>query len=246
MTATGGGPAAGTLLPGADRVLAAHAGLLPQTEQLCGPFAAHVALHAVLDAPPATGTLALAAGTRVWPHDEPAFRPAGAPGVTAGQTGLPVATTLEESGTDADPLAEGVRRAADVVVVRVPAGASTPVGHWVDLLTALREATYDVGVVANLRTRPVAPVADPGWDVGHFVVLVSWEPGEEPGTGVVGIADTYPEAGAPGWPVGCRGVEAAALSAALAAPPGRGLLLLVRPQDGDACRRTVTGLAGRG
>ncbi len=227
-----------------------HAGLLPQTEQLCGPFAAHVALHAVLDEPPTVQELALAAGTRIWPHDEVTFRPSGAPGLFAGQAGLPVATTREESGTDAGPLADGVRRAAGVAVVAVPAGEAVTPARWAvlltALLTALRDAAYDVGVVANLRTGPVAPPGDPDWDVGHFVVLVSFEPGEEPGAGTVGIADTYPEAGAPGWPPGCRGVEVAALAAALAAPPGRSLLLLVRPEDEDACRRSVATAVGLG
>ena len=239
MAVLNGPPPEAALLPGADRVLAVHAGLLPQTEQLCGPFAAHAALHAVLDAPPTIGGLALAADTRVWPHDEVALRPAGAPGLTTGQAGLPVAASPEGSGTDAGPLADGIEAVADVAVVRVPAEAGTPVEHWAALLTALHDAAYDVGVVANLRTGPVAPPGDPAWDVGHFVVLVSWDPG----TTTVGIADTYPEAGAPGWPPGCRGVPVDALAAALAAPPGRGLLLLVRPEDEAACHRTVA--AGR-
>ncbi|WP_343899549.1 DUF6885 family protein, partial [Nocardioides aquaticus] len=64
-------PDPAALLPGADRVLAAHPAQLPQPDQLCGPFAARSALHALLDGTDVAdlGDLALAAGTRVWPHD---------------------------------------------------------------------------------------------------------------------------------------------------------------------------------
>ncbi len=230
------------LLPGAGRVLAAHAALLPQPDQLCGPFAARSALHALLaDADvPDLPTLALAAGTHVWPHDEPAWRPAGAPLRTDAWSGLPRTDDPRRSGTDAGPLAGGLPSAAPVAVVPVPAGAGAGADDhapWGRLLGALRGAEDPVAVVANLRTGPTWPPGHPlaGWDVGHFVVLVSFD-GEE-----VGVADSYVEAGAEAWPPGCRGVPLADLVAALAAPPGRGLLLLVDPAHEQAVRRLVAG-----
>lgn len=233
-------PRPASLLPGAGTVLAAHPGRLPQPDQLCGPFAARAALHALLgDAVPDLGTLARAAGTRVWPHDEPAWRPVGAPLLTRAWDGLPRAVDPAQSGTDAAPLAAGLPDVASVVVVPVPAGtdpgpAAGP-APWGRLLAALRDAGDPVAVVANLRTGPTWPPGHrlAGWDVGHFVVLVSFD-GDE-----VGVADSYVEAGASGWPPGCRGVPLDALVAALAAPPGRGLLLLADPAREEAVRRLV-------
>ncbi|VXA92694.1 DUF6885 family protein [Nocardioides sp. AX2bis] len=232
-------PAPAALLPGADRVLAAHPAVLPQPDQLCGPFATRSALHALLDRSdvPDLGALALAAGTHVWPHDEPAWRPAGAPLRTDAWEDLPRVDDPDRSGTDAAPLAAGLPGVAPVAVVPVPAvlpGPAVPAA-WGRLLVALREADHPVAVVANLRTGPTWPPEHPlaGWDVGHFVVLVSFD-GEE-----VGVADSYVEAGADGWPPGCRGVPLADLVAALAAPPGRGLLLLAHPAHEQGVRRLV-------
>ena len=43
-------------------LLARHVAVLPQPDQLCGPFAAHVALHGVRPDPPGVTALARAAG----------------------------------------------------------------------------------------------------------------------------------------------------------------------------------------
>ncbi len=227
----------GPLLPGAARVLAARVGLLPQPDQLCGPFAAHVALHAVLDDPPSVVDLARSAGTRVWPHDEPAWRPAGAPLRRDGWDDLARAATPEDSGTDAGPLAAGMRAVAPVTVVPVPAAGVTDHARWGRLLDAVRFCDVPVGVLANLRTGPTWPTGHPlaGWDVGHFVVVVSYD-GD-----LVGVADSYAEAGAEGWAPGCRGVPPAHLAAALSAPPGRGLLLVGSPEDREVLVALVVG-----
>lgn len=228
-------PGPRSLLPGADLVLAAYPALLPQPDQLCGPFAARSALRVLLgDGVPGLGELARAAGTRVWPRDEPSWRPAGAPLLTQAWEGLPRADRPEESGTDAAPLAAGLPGVAPVVVVPVPTTTPDP-EPWGRLLGALRDADHPVAVVANLRTGPTWPAGHPlaAWDVGHFVVLVSFD-GDE-----VGVADSYVEAGADGWPPGCRGVPLSDLVTALAAPPGRGLLLLADTRREDDVRRLV-------
>ncbi len=228
-----------TPLPGTGRVLAAQAATLPQPDQLCGPYAAHLALHAVLAEPPPLAALALAAGTRVWPHDVPAWRPTGAALDRRCWDVVPEAASPDESGTDAGPLVAGLPEVCDVAVLAV-AGAVATAASCARLLDVLADGGVPVGVVAHVRTGPLAP---PGtqrpWDVGHFVVLVSWDAA----TGEVGVADSYPETGAPGWPPACRGVDVAALASGLAAGPGRGLLLLVRPGDRDALHRAV-GAAG--
>lgn len=263
------------LLPGAERVLAAHGPALPQPDQLCGPFAAALALHAVLASPvspastgaappastraaappaatqgpppspadpavPSATAIAVAAGTAIWPHDVADWRPEGAPLLRTGWDELPRAAALEHSGTDAAGLLRGVEAAAGgrVVVVPVP-GSALDAGVLGALLERLRAAGRPVGVVANVRTGPISP---PGatWDVGHFVVLLAHDPAGGPGSqsgsqsgsgGRVLVGDTYAELGAPGLPPGCRWVALEALAEALAAPPGRGLLLLAGRED---------------
>lgn len=232
--------------PGADRVLTAHRAALPQPDQLCGPFSALVALHAVLDADgiPPIGSLAAAAGTAIWPHDVEQWRPAGSPMDRTGWDGLPPAPSIEDSGTSAAGLVAGLetRIGGRVSVTAVPA-AELATSSLRRLLTDLAQARFPVGIVANLRTGPIAP---PGmsWDVGHFVVLcaIDLERNE------VLLADTYAELGAAGMPPGCRTVSLASLVEALSAPPGRGLLLLIRPADQVSALALVAdaGLATRG
>lgn len=214
---------------GAQAVLAAHGPALPQPDQLCGPFSAWAALHAVLDSPPTVVELAHAAGTRVWPHDEPAHRPAGSTLVTTGWSELAAADTPGESGTDAAGVARAVTSLTDVAVVA--AGADDWSGLR-PLLADLAASPRPVGVLANVRTGPIASASAPGWDVGHFVVLWGWDAERDE----VALADTYPEVGAPGWPPGCRPVTAGALERAL---PSRGLLLLAASASGEAVTRSV-------
>ncbi|ROR90613.1 DUF6885 family protein [Nocardioides aurantiacus] len=221
-------------LPGADRVLARHGEVLPQPDQLCGPFAAHVGLHAVLDAVPGTTDLAVAAGTRVWPADVATWRPAGAPLLRTGWDRLPEAPSVDDSGTDAAGVATAVRSLTDVDVVGVPATGLTVTGLAALLVSLLGGAP--VGVLANVRTGALDPGA--GFDVGHFVVL--W--GVSADGSLVGVGDTYAELGAAGQPPGCRVVGAESLLAGLAAPPGRGLLLLVDRRDRAALGDLLDGL----
>ncbi len=218
--------------PGADRVLARHRAVLPQPDQLCGPFAAHVGLHAVLADPPGVTGLAVAAGTRVWPADVAAWRPPGAPLLRTGWEALPEADAVDDSGTDAAGVVAAVRGLTDVEVVAVP-GPATTVATLRRLLVTLLEGA-PVGVLANVRTGALDP--DDGFDVGHFVVL--W--GVSADGAQVGVADTYAELGAAGQPPGCRVVPVESLHAGLVAPPGRGLLLLGGP--GTTLRESVVGL----
>lgn len=215
-------------LPGAEKVLAAHGPALPQPDQLCGPFAARSALHAVLAEPPPVIDLAAASGTAVWRHDVAEWRPAGAPLDSTGWDRLPTAPTIEVSGTDAAGLAGGIATLCPDVAV-VPAAVSGS-GGAAGLVRALLDLDRRVGVVANLRTGPVAP---PGttWDVGHFVVL--WGVSGDR----VAVADSYVELGSADLPPGCRLVDVAALDTACA---GRGLLLLVAPAEADEVRSAVS------
>lgn len=227
--------------PGAEAVLAAQAATLAQPDQLCGPFVAHAALHAVLDPTevPTLLDLAVASGSAIWPHDVPAWRPAGAQSNPVGWDRLPAAMDPEESGTDAAGLADGIAGTTDASVAVVPvAGRGADADALSDLLVAIATAGMATGVVANVRTGAL----DPGpnghdRDVGHFVALWAVDLSGPDGARVA-VADTYRELGAPGEPVGCRWVPVARLADAMGAAPGRGLLLLVRAED----EATVAGL----
>lgn len=220
-------------LPGADRVLAAHGRALPQPDQLCGPFTARMALHAVLAEPPSVSDLARAAGTRIWPHDVAAWRPAGEALIRTGWDDLPAAASIDTCGTNATGLAAGVEMTCPTVGV-VPAGGG---GDVAALIVALRDLDRPLGLLANLRTGPVAPPVPPHispdasaetsiegatWDVGHFVVLWGTHGSQ------VAIADSYASLGTPGLPPGCRLVDGDALAEALI---GRGLLVLAVDLD---------------
>ncbi len=225
-------------LPGADAVLAAQAATLPQPDHLCGPFAAHAALHAV-QAPseaPTMVRIAAASGTTIWPHDVAGSRPAGTPWDRTGWDRLPVAPDPEASGTDAAGLADGVAAVTRGSVAVVPASG---VGAGADslgaLLVGIAGSEVPIGVVANLRTGALDPDTD--WDVGHFVVLWAVDVAGSHG-GRAAVADAYREVGAPGEPPGCRWVPLALLADAIGAAPGRGLLLMVRADE----VATVTGL----
>ncbi|MGB7424623.1 MAG: hypothetical protein WA903_06950, partial [Ornithinimicrobium sp.] len=232
-------PLALLTLPGSDRVLAVHGPALPQPDQLCGPFSARLALHGILGEAevPDLLTLATASGTALWPKDLSSSRPLNAPPDLTGWDDLPRAFSADMGGTEAVGLIAGLEATVGSLVGVVPIlGADLTAYRLGQLLTSIAVAGRPVGVVANLRTGPITPV-DPGWDVGHFVVLCGIDP--EPQE--VMVADTYAELTGPGLPPGCRKVTVAALAQALAAPPGRGLLLLVPISDESELRATVAG-----
>lgn len=207
------------LFPGAERVLAAQGSAVPQTDQFCGPFVAWAALHAMVESPPSMVELALACGTRVWPHEVTAWRPAGAPLVTDGWDAVPRADDVGASGTDAVAVLRGLQAwsGGRVSVEQITGPDWSGLGP---LLAGLAVSPSPCAVIANVRTGPISP---PGvvWDVGHFVVLVGLLDQTH-----IAVADSYAEMGAPGAPPGCRLVPIGALAEALAAPPGRSLIVL--------------------
>jgi len=220
------------MLRGSQAVLARHTRVLPQPDQLCGPFSAAVALAGVVPGPAGVVDLARTAGTQL--HDEAVgtSHPPGSTLLTSqveGWDDLPRTEDPEEAGTDATGLVGGLVALHPEIAVVPAAGAGDVVG----LLAALADGGHRVAVLANLRTGPVAP-SGVTWDVGHFVVLWGVDADDGP-AGTVAVADTYVELGADGWPRGCRPVDGTALSGALA---DRGLLLLT-PAGGPSYRSLV-------
>lgn len=231
--------------PAAAGLLAAHAAALPQPDQLCGPFAARLAVAALTDLPvPEVAAFARAAGTAVWPHDVPDARPPGAPPHTDAWDGVARAGTPEAAGTSAPGVGRAVTELSGGALAAVPATGDWTAGRLSTLLDALRDAP--VVVLANVLTGEFrgagAPVAalerfldtgddavlpGPDWSVGHFVVLY----GRRDGSGgmLLAVADTYPQLGDRGRHLQPVGRVAAALARDR---PRSGGLVLVTPAGG--------------
>lgn len=203
--------------PGAGSIVSALDRVLPQPDQLCGPFSASVALTAVLDedAPDVTA-LAIASGSAIWPGEIESARPPGTPRLTDGWDVLPRAVSTDTAGTTAAGLAAGIETATVHRVAVVPIMGPGAEGLRL-LLARLADAPFRFGLVANVHT---AELTEFDWSVGHFVTV--W--GFDPVADVVAIADTYQELGAPDMPPGCRTVSADAFASAMSE---RGLLLIV-------------------
>ena len=204
---------------GVDALLAEHAAALPQPDQLCGPFAARLAVVALTGrsrtaAPvPAVTEFARVAGSAIWPHEVPAARPPGAPPRTELWSGLDRAADERSAGTSASGVGKAVEELSGGALAAVPAA-----GTWTpDRLRVLLDGLTGVPVlpVANLDTARLAsshvppevldaylatgeddalPGAD--WSAGHFVVLYGREDG--PGGTLLAVADSYPQLGESG------------------------------------------------
>ncbi|MCJ0890782.1 hypothetical protein [Rhodococcus sp. ARC_M5] len=206
--------------------------VLPQPDQLCGPFSASVALTAVIrDDAPNVNELAIASGSAIWPGEIESARPPGTPRLTDGWDVLPRAVSIEKAGTTAAGLAAGIETATDQRVAVVP--IMTPGAERLRLLlTRLADVQFRFGLVANVHT---SGLTEFDWSVGHFVTVWGFDPVED----VVAIADTYRELGDPDMPPGCRTVSTDALASAMSE---RGLLLIVDSQDHHAAVDLVRSL----
>lgn len=205
-----------TLLPGARRLLEAHARALPQRDDLCGAFCGALALQAagmtsgeaeLLD----QDAVALAAGSVVSGMREAGTLPHGEPGRRDYRLAIPTIEDSDVSGTTA----EGVRRAVEklsegvlsVTPLSGPWSAETLAGLF-ELGGSLPRA---VTLIANFAThhlwgsRPSAVQLldylydgeqngpEPDWHVGHFACVVGRMRGPR-GT-LYAVADTYPALG---------------------------------------------------
>ncbi|MBY4128537.1 hypothetical protein HQO83_09060 [Rhodococcus fascians] len=218
--------------PGASTIVSELDHVLPQPDQLCGPFSASVALTAVMgdDAPDVTA-LAVASRSAIWPGEIDSGRPPGTPRLTDGWDVLPRAASIDSAGTTAAGLAEGIETATDHRVAVVPVMGPATDGLRA-LLDRLGDRPFRFGLVANVHT---GKLTEFDWNVGHFAIV--W--GFDPIADVIAIADTYRELGAPDMPPGCRTVSTDAVAAAMSE---RGLLLIVDSQDRHAAVSLVRSL----
>ncbi len=246
-----------TLLPGARALLALHAREVPQRDDLCGAFCGALALGAAgISTSPGGGepidqdTVALAAGSVVGVHTDPATLPFDERGRRDYRLELPFVEDSSVSGTTVAGLAGAVRTLSEGRLAGVPfSGPWTPdtLDGLFDLVARLERP---VTLLANLATRhlwgshpraqellaylldgdPSGP--PPDWDVGHFVCVLGRVSG--PGGSLYGVADTYPSLGAGGVHLQPRERLAAAIDRR--DMPAGGVLVVVDVEDAPAIR----------
>ncbi|MCZ4521246.1 hypothetical protein O4220_22255 [Rhodococcus ruber] len=218
--------------PGASIIVSELDRVLPQPDQLCGPFSASVALTAVMgDDAPGVTAIAVASKSAIWPGEIDSARPPGTPRVTDGWDLLPRAASIDAAGTTAAGLARGIETATDHRVAVVPIMGPGTEGLRL-LLDRLADVPFRFGSVANVHT---AELTEFDWNVGHFVTVWGFDPVED----VVALADTYRELGDPDMPPGCRTVPTGTFASAMSE---RGLLLIVDSQDHHAAVGLVRSL----
>lgn len=249
-----------TLLPGAQRLLQAHAEELPQRDDLCGAFCAALALRAAglqqQDGEPIDqDAVALLAGSVVSRMPDPSALPRGESGRRDYRIAPPLIDDAGRSGTNCAGVLSAIERISAGRLAAIPCSgrwASETLGCLFDALAGLeRPAT----LIANVATRHLwggaprveqlldhllsgaeeGPPAD--WDVGHFVSVFARAEG--PGGRLYVVADTYPSLGDGGVHV----QPSARLAMALERPgmtPG-GMIAVVSSQDAAAVRTAAAG-----
>jgi hypothetical protein len=243
------------LLPGARRLLAAHAETLPQRDDLCGAFCGALALRAGEvgghdGAPIDQDAVALAAGSVISAEPEPHNLPHGEHSRRDYRLALPLIEDATVSGTTPAGLAQAVERLSDGTLAALPYTTDWSAGVLAGLFDLLGSLERPVSLVANIATRQLwgggasleqllaylldgtgeGPRAD--WDVGHFVCLVGRVVG--PAGTLYGVADTYRSLGSGGLHL----QPAERLARALQRPdmtPG-GVIVIAAAEDAPAVR----------
>ncbi len=205
-----------TLLPGARRLLEAHARDLPQRDDLCGAFCGALALQAADIAsseaePLDQDAVALAAGSVVSGMRDAGTLPHGELGRRDYRLAIPTIEDSDVSGTTAEGVRKAIERlsegALSVTPLSGPWTAQTLTGLF-DMAESLPRA---VTLIANFATHHLwgsrasaAQLLDylydgeqngpePDWHVGHFACVVGRATG--PGGTLYAVADTYPALG---------------------------------------------------
>lgn len=234
---------------GADRFAALHATALPQVDELCGCFQAHLALRiAGFDVD--QEDVALQAGTTQSPS-----RYKG--GLPKGETGRDARCAFEitdeqRSGTAAAGMVRAIDAIGAGVVTTIPIAGPFTVANTRAVLDIACGASSPVSLAANLSTGPfwgshpsapevlaylvsgddsAGPEAD--WNVGHFVTLLGTIDGAA-GQLVV-VADTYRSLGH--GAVYLQPVERVAAALRRESFPGDGGIIAIVATDEEASLR---------
>ena len=239
------------LVAGADRYAALHGPSLPQVDELCGCFHAHLALRACgIDVDQeAVGLRAgsvLSAGRShdVLPNDERGREP---------RCAFPE-TDAAHSGTAAAGLVRAVDELSGAAVATIPVAGPWTTESVRALLDAATTVDGPLTLAANVATaefwgaRPtpaqvLAYLASsdhsrgpaPDWDVGHFVSLLGTIDGAA--GSIVLVADTYPSLGLDG--VHLQPIERVAAALRRERFPGDGGVLAILPAASEPTLRAT-------
>jgi hypothetical protein len=204
------------LLPGAPRMLAAHAEALPQRDDLCGAFCGALALRAAqIDnfggEPLDQDTVARAAGSVVSATPDERHLPRGERSRRDYRLELPRIEDSAVSGTTAGGLVRALDLLSGGALEAIPYEGPWTAAALGSMFDLLRGAEQPVALIVNVATRHLwgagasahqmlayllhavqdGPVAD--WDVGHFVCVAGRVRG--PAGSLYVVADTYPSLG---------------------------------------------------
>ncbi len=242
-----------TLLPGARELLAEHARVLPQRDDLCGAFCGALALHAAgIEAadPLDQDAVALAAGSLVSAVPDPGILPRGEAGRRDYRLQLPTIADGDRSGTTAAGVRQAVESLSEGALEAIPFSGPWNVAALDGIFELAAALSRPVTLIANLATHHLwgshpspaqliehlaAGALDgppPDWRVGHFACVVGRAAGA--GGRLYALADTYPA-------LGDRGVHlqpAERLAAALDRRdmPAGGLLFVAAREEAAAVR----------
>jgi hypothetical protein len=234
---------------GADRFAALHTTALPQVDELCGCFQAHLALR-VAGFDVDQEDVALRAGTTQSPSRYRGGLPAGETGRDA-RCAFPI-TDEQRSGTAAAGMVRAVDAIGEGVVTAIPIAGPFSVANTRAVLDIACSASSPVSLAANLSTgpfwgsQPSAPEVlaylasgddsagpEPDWNVGHFVTLLGTIDGAA-GQLVV-VADTYRSLGH--GAVYLQPIERVAAGLRRESFPGDGGIIAIVAAEEDASLR---------
>ncbi len=215
-----------------------------------GVTAGSADLAAAASEPIDQDAVALAAGSVVGAHTDPAILPFAETGRRDYRLELPVVEDSSVSGTTAAGLARAIEELGRDRLAAIPFGGPWSAAALDGLFDLAATLERPVTLLANLHTRHLwgsHPRADellsylldgdpagpaPDWEVGHFVCVFGRLAG--PVGCLYGVADTYPSLGTRGVHLQPRERLAAAI--ARRAEPAGGVLAVVDVRDAPAVR----------
>jgi hypothetical protein len=253
-----------TLLPGALRLLEAHARELPQRDDLCGAFCGSLALQAAELGTSDGGLLdqdavALAAGSVVSGRREAGVLPHGETGRRDYRLTIPTIEDSDLSGTTATGLIHAIAEVSGGALAAVPLAGPWNGETLAGLFDLTESLEHPVTLIANFATHHLwgsrASVPQllayllrgeqsgppPDWRVGHFACVVGRVRG--PGGTLYAVADTYPALGDRG--VHMQPQERLAAALERRDMPAGGMLVVTQEGEVTAVRACASALGLR-
>jgi Family of unknown function (DUF6885) len=252
-----------SLLPGARKLLDAHAAALPQRDDLCGAFCGALALNAAglrerggepLDQDAvglAAGSIVSTAGAR-----DPGTLPHGEPGRRDYRLAIPEIEDADLSGTTCAGVIDAIAELSDGALEAIPFSGPWTAETLGGLYDAAASCERPVTLIANFATHHLwggrarfdellgylldgeREGPPPDWSVGHFACVFGRVRG--PGGSLYGVADTYPALGNHG--VHLQPHERLAEALDRRDMPAGGMIVVAFAADTDALREGAAGV----